>query len=181
MRKTRREEHAAGKQQAQANNECLFFAYDRLMDGMHMTWHCPHAVKAGAARLAGYRFIINSDGRSSLLPHKHAAVHGILWSLPPQDATRLARHIGADVGIYDQHPVEVDCSTKQTHEVLTYRARNATPGHPIRQEMLDLINIATAQKFPIPYLLELVGWLRNDAPTMSWICSVSQEHSSSHN
>jgi hypothetical protein len=152
---------------------CLYFAYGVNMDEKRMRAACPTAVKVGVARLTDHRFITNTAGLATVMPCERSVMHGVLWSLPKAAVEALRHYEGVKKHAHHKKIAPVaDVQGNILHAVLQW-SQNGQPGQVSRSYLLDLITAATAQRFPSSYLMEMVGWLRKDAASMSWISAGS--------
>jgi AIG2-like family len=136
----------------------LHFAYGSNMHRAVMRKHAPLAEPLGAARLAGYRFVITADGYASIAPARGAAVHGVLWRLTPRDRITLDLWENIAGGLYRAAIVPVRAGGRHL-PALVYLARPRNPGEPKARYMEIVIAAARAWHLPVAYIDSLRRWL----------------------
>ena len=147
----------------------LYLAYGSNMDNDQMALRCPGAIKLRICRLEGYRFITNTDGLATLIPCQEAMVQGVLWAITPRHEQALDQYEGVDHNLYLKNTVPVSDAEGKKYEALVYLAGNAKPGRANRPYLLKIIKAATDHHLPMEYVLDLIFWLRRDAP----ICTLT--------
>ena len=147
----------------------LYFAYGSNMDSAQMGLRCAEAFVVGLACLHDFRFITNQGGVATLIPWQKSMVYGVVWSLSGKNEEALDRYEGVEGGLYAKIEIAVMGANDTPLQVMLYLASDTKPGCAIRKYMLRIITAATALRFPLDYQLELVGWLRKDAASMSWL------------
>ena len=78
----------------------LYFAYGSNMSRALMRPRCPTAREIGVAALAGYRFIVTTDGYASIVRAPGGTVHGLVWRLMPRDLAVLNAYESLETGLY---------------------------------------------------------------------------------
>ena len=136
----------------------LHFAYGSNMHRAVMRRHAPEAVPIGVARLAGFRFIITTDGYASIKPQPADTVHGVLWRLTPRDRATLDLWENIAGGLYRAETLAVDHAGSR-RPALIYRARPRPPGRPKRGYMEIVVAAARGWDMPAPYIASLEEWL----------------------
>ena len=63
------------------NTYTFYFAYGSNMNQEQMEYRCQNSRPLGKVSLLGYRFIINSRGVATIIPHNYSTVNGVLWLL----------------------------------------------------------------------------------------------------
>jgi hypothetical protein len=125
-----------------------------------MRLRCPSAREIGPAVLAGYRFIVTSDGYASVVPARGGLVHGLLWRLAPRDLAALNAYECLDRGLYRavMRPVRPAGTRARSCAALVYVGRSRTAGTP-RPGYLDVVLAAARDlDFPPAYLEALARW-----------------------
>lgn len=132
----------------------LHFAYGSNMSRRLMRRHAPGARPVGAARLAGYRFVITGDGYASVAPALGQAVYGVAWLLTARDRVTLDawENVAAELYRVAMLPVQVQ---GRRMPALVYVARDTGMGRP-KPGYMDLV-IAAAREWDLPagYVLSL--------------------------
>ncbi len=75
-----------------------YFAYGANMDPVHMTAHCPGAVRLGPAILPDHAFGIAAGHYGTVRARAGSVVHGVLWRLAPADEVALDEFEGTQKG-----------------------------------------------------------------------------------
>ncbi len=138
----------------------LYFAYGSNMDLVQMGNRCERAATVGTARLASYRFIINSHGVATIVPDPASAVEGLLWSITDADERSLDRHEGVRRGVYRKALVELETQEGKTVKALVYIAADSTPGVPRPGYLEKIVSAAESCGLPTVYVDQLKPWLR---------------------
>ncbi len=138
----------------------LYFAYGANMCRAPMRTRCRSAREAGTATLAGYRFVITSDGFASVMPAPGSMVHGLLWRLAPRDLAALNAYERLDQGLYRAATLPVRNGARRL-AALVYVGGSRTVGAP-RPGYLELV-LASAREVGLPavYVASLTRWLRS--------------------
>jgi gamma-glutamylcyclotransferase len=109
------------------NGHEVYFAYGSNMSSAQMKERCPSARDLGAAKLPGHRLTFprssetRGGGVAGIEPAPGSAVEGVLYSLSPEDLSRLDDFEGTDEGRYRRGRVEVD-HEGEPRQVWTYYA-----------------------------------------------------------
>jgi gamma-glutamylcyclotransferase (GGCT)/AIG2-like uncharacterized protein YtfP len=140
----------------------LYFAYGANMDLAVMAQRCPSSTPVSIARLPRHRFIINSDGYSTVVRDARAEVHGVLWNLALADVRGLDRFEEVDQGLYvkAQQPV---LTQQGPRRAMIYLGSSAVPGRPVAGYLEGIIASAVHWDFPAGYRAMLSGWLGQNA------------------
>ena len=136
----------------------LHFAYGSNMHRAVMRKHAPAAEPLGMARLAGYRFVITTDGYASVEPAPAGTVYGMLWRLTPRDRVTLDAWENIAGGLYRAETLPVVASSRH-RPALIYIARLRPPGEPKPGYMEIVIEAACALDLPQDYIASLRRWL----------------------
>ncbi|MXN64111.1 gamma-glutamylcyclotransferase [Stappia sp. GBMRC 2046] len=136
----------------------IYFAYGSNMHRGQMSTRCPSGTPLGPARLAGWRFIITSDGVASIIPRPGSTVHGILWNLTLAHIRTLDRYEGVARGWYEKAHLPVKGPDAPVR-ALVYVGSNRDEGRP-RPDYHSGIVIPAAREWELPatYLAELESW-----------------------
>jgi len=134
-----------------------YFAYGSNMNRALMGRHCPHATALGKAVLAGWRFMITTDGYASIAPAPGHDVHGVMWRLTPRDLAGLNVYESVDSGLYRSRILAVRAEGRRM-AAMVYIARSRPPGRP-KPGYLDLV-LAAARDWQLPpdYVRALARW-----------------------
>jgi len=134
----------------------LYFAYGSNMSRAGMRARCPHAQALGPAALAGWRFIINTDGYGSIVPAA-GDVHGVLWRLSARDLAALNAYEAVDSGLYLRRVLPVQYGTLRK-QALVFIARRSKTGRPRPGYLATIIEAARAWQLPPDYVATLERW-----------------------
>lgn len=126
----------------------LYFAYGVNMDREAMSRRCPHSHALGRARLAGYRFVIMSDGFASVAPDRGSSVHGALWDLALADVRALDAFEEVARGRYAKRYMPVLREPFGSARALVYIGCDAKEGAPRRDYFAGVL--AAARDFGLP-------------------------------
>jgi gamma-glutamylcyclotransferase (GGCT)/AIG2-like uncharacterized protein YtfP len=137
----------------------LYFAYGSNMDLMQMSNRCELAATVGIARLASYRFIINSHGVATVVPDPASAVEGLLWRITDADERSLDHYEGVRQGVYRKAFVELETPDGRKIKALIYIAVDRVPGVPRPGYLEKIISAAEACGLPGAYVDQLKPWL----------------------
>lgn len=137
----------------------LYFAYGSNMDLIQMSDRCERAATVGVARLARYRFIINSHGVATVVPDAGSAVEGLLWRITDEDERSLDRHEGVSQGVYRKAFVELETQDGKRIKALIYIAADSTPGVPRPGYLEKIVSAAEGCGLPRAYIDQLKPWL----------------------
>ena len=142
----------------------LYFAYGSNMDRDQMDKRCPDSVPAGVVRLDGYRFLINTLGVATVLPHEDGVVHGLLWRVSASDEKTLDGYEGVEQGIYRKEKLYVKATGGSTEKALIYIASDTEPGVPRPDYIERIITAAQEHRLPGNYQIELRSWCLDSSP-----------------
>jgi gamma-glutamylcyclotransferase (GGCT)/AIG2-like uncharacterized protein YtfP len=134
-----------------------YFAYGSNMNRALMRRHCPRAKEIGTAALAGYRFVITTDGYASIVSQPGGMVHGVLWRLTARDLAALNAYESLESGLYRGVTMPVRMAGRRV-AAMVYIARSRTLGRP-RSGYVDAV-VAAARDWalPEPYVRSLENW-----------------------
>jgi gamma-glutamylcyclotransferase (GGCT)/AIG2-like uncharacterized protein YtfP len=139
----------------------LHFAYGSNMSRALMGARCPAAYPLGLATLAGWRFVINSEGFGSIAPRPGGRVHGVVWRLSARDLAAINAYESVDTGLYLRRRLSVRVGQGQTTAqtmALVYITRRQGQGRP-RPGYIDLVVAAAREwELPEPYIRSLARW-----------------------
>jgi gamma-glutamylcyclotransferase (GGCT)/AIG2-like uncharacterized protein YtfP len=127
------------------------------MDLPQMSLRCPSARPRGAARLGGYRFLINQAGVATVVAQPGGDVFGLLWDLVQADLDRLDRYEGIDRGTYRRGRCTIE-AMGSSQQALIYVAADAQPGMARPGYMAGVLAAARSLRLPDAYLDELASW-----------------------
>jgi len=136
----------------------LHFAYGSNMSRAAMRAHAPWAQPLGVAVLAGYRFVITSDGYASIVPQFASSVYGVLWRLTPRDRATLAAWESVAAGLYRTAILPVRREGRRM-PALTYIARRRPEGRAKTGYMDVVLAAALEWELPAVYIESLRRWL----------------------
>ena len=139
-------------------NNKYYFAYGSNMDIAQMSQRCPFAVFAGAGKIHGYKFIINSCGAATIIPQKSGEVYGVLWNITKINERVLDKYEGVKWGKYEKLTIDVELTKGKSVPALTYVARDNTFGAPSPGYMERIVIAAVQHGLPDKYIAELVSW-----------------------
>lgn len=137
----------------------LYFAYGSNMDSGQMGFRCPGSELIGTAKLAGYRFRINTRGVATVVPDENGEVLGLLWRISDSDEVSLDRYEGVGNGLYGKEMLEVEVSPGSPEEALVYIASDAGPGTSRSLYMEGIVAAAEEHGLPGEYVAGLRSWL----------------------
>lgn len=137
----------------------FYFAYGSNMSVAQMRRRCPPARPVGTGRISGWRFIINSRGTASIVRAAGGEVQGVVWRVTRDCMATLDVFEGLVKGHYVKQAVRVETAHGRILAI-TYVARNASRGRPIRAYLEGTI-LPAARDWDLPaaYQQELAGWL----------------------
>ena len=141
----------------------VYFAYGSNMHGGEMAERCPEADFIGPARLAGFTFRIATGGYGTIVADKNGVVHGVLWTLSPDDERSLDEYEGVPQGLYKRMLVEVEQPEGQHAQAFAYHALDETPGRPVKGYLETVLVAARSQGLPDEYITMLARW-KDGAP-----------------
>ena len=82
------------------NTYTFYFAYGSNMNQEQMEYRCLNSRPLGKVSLLGYRFIINSRGVATIIPHNYSTVNGVLWLINLKHELTLDYFEGVKKKIY---------------------------------------------------------------------------------
>jgi hypothetical protein len=135
----------------------LHFAYGSNMSRALMRGRCPDAEALGTATLAGWRFVVNSDGLGSIAPQPGALVHGVLWRLSARDVAAVNAYESVESGLYLRRQLAVRCGG-QPATALVYIARRQGEGQPRPGYIELVVDAARDWDLPADYIRALARW-----------------------
>lgn len=138
-----------------------YFAYGSNMNYEKISRRCRQPIFQGQALLRGYKFIINAQGASTIIPDIDSEVYGILWQIRNIDEKRLDKYEAIDQGIYKKIFVNVESKNIKLANAFTYIHSNNIPGSGLSEYVEDIVLIAMKHKLPDKYIFELQHWLKN--------------------
>lgn len=152
----------------------LHFAYGSNMSRWHMALRCPQALALGTAVLAGWRFVIGSDGYASIVQQRGSQVHGVLWRLSSRDLAALNAYENVQGGLYRmrtlpvrrqylRNPLAVAATVRAQDggrpvAALVYIARGVGTGTPRSGYMGIVLDAAREWSLPQDYLRGIGRW-----------------------
>lgn len=134
------------------------FTYDLLMVEERFRKHCPDARIVAPARLLSHRFIMNEQGVATMIRHRGATVHGLIWEITEQEQTSLEDQLGLP-STTDRYGAFARGPHQEMIAVEFYAARNHRHGiakDPM--EVAQLLAVAEQWQFPESYLTQLARW-----------------------
>ena len=137
----------------------LYFAYGSNMDLVQMNNRCERAATIGTARLAFYKFIINSHGVATVVPDPASVVEGLLWRITDADERSLDHYEGVGQGTYRKALVELETMEGKKVKALVYIATDSAPGVPRPGYVEKIVSAAESCGLPKTYVDQLKPWL----------------------
>ncbi|MGH7700028.1 MAG: gamma-glutamylcyclotransferase family protein [Gemmatimonadales bacterium] len=131
-----------------------YFAYGSNMSRAQMAVRCPGAAVVDRAVLGGHRFVINRRGVATVVPDAAAAVHGVLWTIGPEDERALDRYEGVAEGLYRRERCRVTAGGRPV-DALVYVAAEVAAGVPRAGYLELIVQAAEAHGLPAEYVREL--------------------------
>jgi gamma-glutamylcyclotransferase (GGCT)/AIG2-like uncharacterized protein YtfP len=108
-----------------------YFAYGSNLSSAQMTSRCPSAQNPYRAKLPGFRFIINSRGVATLVPHPEGETHGVVWEISMLDLSMLDKFEGVGKHLYRRDERTVfGAANNEPALAWVYLAADTTPGSP---------------------------------------------------
>ena len=141
----------------------IYFAYGANMHGLEMAERCPEAELIGLAVLKGYTFRIAKGGFGTAVPDSQGVVHGVLWTISPDDERSLDEYEGVPQGLYKKMTVNVEQADGTPANAFAYHAADDAPGKPMQGYMETVLAAAREQGLPEEYVATLAKWV-NDPP-----------------
>ena len=142
----------------------LYFAYGSNMDRDQMYKRCPDSELVGAAKLEGWRFLINTVGVATVVPREDGVVHGLLWRISASDEKTLDGYEGVEHGMYRKEELDVEVTGGSTEKALIYISSDTEPGVPRPGYIERIISAAQEHGLPDKYQTELRSWRLNPSP-----------------
>ncbi len=136
----------------------IYFAYGSNMHGGEMAERCPEAEFIGPAKLVGFTFRIAKGGYGTIVVDPPGLVHGVLWTLSPDDERSLDEYEGLPQGLYKRMLVDVEQPEGQHTQAFAYHAVDETPGKPTKGYLETVLIAAQSQGLPEDYIEELAKW-----------------------
>lgn len=133
----------------------IYFAYGSNLDPGQMARRCPDCQYVGTARAEGRQFLIMSRGYATIIPAEGRTVHGVVWTLTPEDETRLDHYEGVAKGSYYKATVAITLETGETCEAMTYIAAETRSGPPNAGYLECIVAAAEGHGLPADYVAEL--------------------------
>lgn len=124
------------------------FAYGANMCRSSMALRCPGAEPLGAAKLAGWRFLISLDGYASVARSPRSTVHGVLWKLDEAHLRALDGFEGVARGFYRREVLRVR-SGAGSRSAIVYVGRYDRPGIAVSGYMTDVV-LPAARDWGLP-------------------------------
>jgi gamma-glutamylcyclotransferase (GGCT)/AIG2-like uncharacterized protein YtfP len=134
-----------------------YFAYGSNMNRALMGRHCPRAKEIGTAALAGYRFVITTDGYASIVLQPGGTVHGVLWRLTPRDLAALNAYESLESGLYRRVTLPVRMAGRQV-AAMAYVARSRAESRPKPGYLDVVLDAARDWRLPERYVHSLARW-----------------------
>jgi gamma-glutamylcyclotransferase (GGCT)/AIG2-like uncharacterized protein YtfP len=137
----------------------VYFAYGSNMCRNQMARRCQGAESQGLALLSQHRFIINSRGYASVIPHPASRVHGVIWHLTDEQIQTLDHYEDVAHNLYRKKTIRV-ISDGGTHSfpAMTYVSTHTEQGQPRPPYINSILEAAREFGFPADYLKELESW-----------------------
>ena len=135
-----------------------YFAYGANMHGIEMAERCPEAELIGAAVLKGYTFRIAKGGYGTVVAETGGVVHGVLWTISPDDERSLDDYEGVPQGLYQKMSVNVEQPDGSQVNAFAYHAADETPGKPNPGYLELVLAAAREQELPEDYVATLARW-----------------------
>ena len=148
----------------------LYFAYGSALSKRHIgEWAAEHGVDArlfarGApAVLRGYRLVFDVESRfwggrvADLAEDKDAAVHGVLFEIPPPARDAILRKEGVATGLSQEIDVTVEAEGKKiaAKAFVARPEKRSEPGPASGRLLTYLIEGAQERGLPQPWIDEL--------------------------
>src|SRR5882724_812271 len=143
----------------------IYFAYGANMHGGEMAERCPESDFVGPAVLKGYAFRIAKGGFATAVAVEGSVIHGVLWTLSPDDERALDEYEGVPQGLYQKMNVTVDQPDGTQTNAFAYHAVDETAGKPAKGYMEMVLLAARSQGLPEEYVAALSKWMDGLPPT----------------
>ena len=111
------------------NTYTCYFAYGSNMNQEQMEYRCLNSRPLGKVSLLGYRFIINSRGVATIIPHNYSTVYGVLWLINLKHELTLDYFEGVKKKIYFKKYCYITYLNQRVLS-LVYIAFNKVIGNP---------------------------------------------------
>lgn len=122
-----------------------------------MAERCRGAEALGVARLAGWRFMVTTDGYASIVRAPGAEVLGVLWRLTARDLAPLNAYESIASGLYGRRTLAVR-HADAAKRALVYVARERAEGRPRPGYMESVVAAAREWQLPADYVRALERW-----------------------
>jgi len=136
-----------------------WFAYDAAMSPATAIERVPDPIFVTTAHLPSRRFIINEDGRATIVPRKGFSVFGIVWEVAEPALACLDLRLGVP---HDWHRYGTLARTEAKPVLAEYHApRNPRPERPGQADPAYVGPIREAARhwgFPQEYLDQFRTW-----------------------
>lgn len=147
-----------------------YFAYGSALSKRHIgEWAAEHGVDARLfargvpAVLRGYRLSFDVESRfwggrvADLAEDKDAAVHGVLFEIPPPAKDAVLRKEGVPTGLSQEVDVTVECegSAVAAHAFVARPEKRAGEGPPSGRLLTFLVEGAQERGLPAEWIAEL--------------------------
>lgn len=125
--------------------------------------HCPTGEVVSVARLEKHQLIFNRQGIATVIENESATVYGVLYRITDIDLVSLDK--------YENYPDLYDCTAMKVtleqevtldqldepHQVhaIVYLAKDSSIGTPQQNHLLKIIEGASKNRLPEPYILKL--------------------------
>ena len=135
--------------------------YGEYMNSTHIKFRCPDALCSGMAILDGYRFIINSKGRATLVADAQSSVQGVLWRVTPYDEHDIDTTLGANAddpakARCDKLVLTVHTAAGMPVQAIVYIDKDTTRGEPNQSYMQKVISGAAEHAVEKKYIDEVL-------------------------
>ncbi len=118
---------------------------------------CPGAMALGVATLAGWRFVINTDGVGSIARHPGALLRGVLWRVTLRDLVALNAYESVDTELYLRRVLPVRLGAQRL-PALVYVARRLGTGRARPGYISLVVDAAREWSLPQAYVDSLKRW-----------------------
>lgn len=135
-----------------------YFAYGANMHGIEMAERCPESEEIGLAVLKDYAFRIAKGGYGTVVAAVGSVVHGVLWTLSPDDERALDEYEGVLLGLYKKFNVNVEQPDGTPISAFAYHAADESPGSAAVGYMETILAAARMQGLPPEYIASLATW-----------------------
>ena len=135
----------------------FYFAYGSNMNQEQMKYRCLNSRPLGKVSLLGYRFIINSRGVATIIPHNYSTVNGILWLINLKHELTLDYFEGVKKKIYFKKYCYITFLNQRVLS-LVYIAFNKVIGNPRKGYLEKVIDGAKSFNAKKKWINELKNW-----------------------